>query len=125
MVSTGLLARTSISPTSTASKPDWYNCLAISGETIPGIVMLIMAAVLLPPVVEFVDKKWKFHFSGGLKIIIIIVGFIIFGATIETPTSEVQQIDQLKSETVQEEVKQENMVEPTNGIESNEQPAKD
>ena len=56
--------------------------VSVFSEPIPGLVMLIMAAVLLPPVTKLVDQKWKFHLSSGMKIVVIIIGLIIFGATI-------------------------------------------
>lgn len=95
----------------------------VSGEPIPGIVMMIMAAVILPPVVKFVDKKWKFHLSGGLKTVILIIGFIIFGATIETPSPEIQQTNQLKPEVITEKVEQEKITKPINEPKDNEQEA--
>jgi hypothetical protein len=58
--------------------------VSVFSEPIPGLVMLVMAAVLLPPVTKLVDQKWKFHLSKGMKIVVIIIGFIIFGATIDT-----------------------------------------
>ena len=58
--------------------------VSVFSEPIPGLVMLIMAAVLLPPITKLVDQKWKFHLSSGMKIVVIIIGFIIFGATIDT-----------------------------------------
>lgn len=58
--------------------------VSVFSEPIPGIVMLVMAAVLLPPVTRLVDQKWKFHLSGGVKIAVIFIGFIIFGKTIDT-----------------------------------------
>lgn len=63
----------------------------VSGEPVPGIIMMIMAAVILPPVVKFVDKKWKFHLSSGTKIVIIIIGLIIVGSTIDTSSTTKQQ----------------------------------
>jgi len=77
--------------------------ISIFSDPIPGIVILIMAAVLLPPVNKLVDEKWKFHLSGGIKTILIIIGFIIFGATINTPSTEKKQDNQLQ---VQQEQKQ-------------------
>lgn len=66
----------------------------VSGEPIPGILMLIMAAVLLPPINKLVDEKWKFHLSGGMKAVVIIIGFIIFGSTIDTSgVSNTQQTE--------------------------------
>lgn len=68
--------------------------ITVFSELIPGIVMLIMAAVLLPPVNKFVDEKWKFNLSGGMKVIVTIIGFIIFGSTVDTSKTEKQQNNQ-------------------------------
>lgn len=73
--------------------------VSIFSEPIPGLVMLIMAAVLLPPVTRLVDKKWKFHLSSGMKIVVIIIGLIIFGATVDTSNvSTTQQAEPQKEE---------------------------
>lgn len=73
--------------------------VSVFSEPIPGLVMLIMAAVLLPPVTKLVDQKWKFHLSKGMKVVVIIIGFIIFGATIDTSSvSTTQQTEPQKEE---------------------------
>lgn len=73
--------------------------ISVFSEPIPGLVMLIMAAALLPPVTKLVDQKWKFHLSSGMKIVVIIIGLIIFGATIDTSNvSTTQQAEQQKEE---------------------------
>lgn len=65
--------------------------ISVFSEPVPGIVMLIMAAVLLPPVNKLVDEKWKFHLSGGIKAVVIIIGFIIFGSTVDTSKQQNNQ----------------------------------
>ena len=73
--------------------------VSVFSEPIPGLVMLIMAAVLLPPVTKLVDQKWKFHLSKGMKIGVIIIGLIIFSATIDTTdVSTTQQAETRKEE---------------------------
>ncbi|OIP24927.1 hypothetical protein AUK11_01840 [bacterium CG2_30_37_16] len=76
--------------------------VSVFSEPIPGLVMLIMAAVLLPPVTKLVDQKWKFHLSGGIKVIVIIVGLIIFGSTINTSSTAKQQNNQPQVQQEQE-----------------------
>lgn len=61
--------------------------VAIFSEPLTGLVMLVMAAVLLPPVVKLVDQKWKFHLSGGVKIVVVIIGLSIVGLTNNTSDS--------------------------------------
>lgn len=86
--------------------------VSVFSEPIPGLVMLIMAAILLPPVTKFVDQKWKFHLSGDMKIVVIIIGFIIFGATIDTSkVSTTQQNEPPKEE--QQATENENVVNET------------
>jgi len=86
--------------------------ISVFSEPIPGLVMLIMAAVLLPPVTKLVDQKWKFHLSSGMKIVVIIIGFIIFGATINTSNvSTTQQTEPQKEE--QQATQNENVVDET------------
>lgn len=86
--------------------------VSVFSEPIPGLVMLIMAAVLLPSVTKLIDQKWKFHLSGGMKIIVIIIGFIIFGATIDTSkVSTTQQNEPPKEE--QQATQNENVVNET------------
>ncbi len=67
---------------------------SIFSEPVSGIVMLIMAAVLLPPINKIVDKKWKFHLSGGIKIVLIVIGIIIFSSTVDTSNTTDQKDNQ-------------------------------
>ncbi len=68
---------------------------AISGVTLlfsqllTGILMLLLAAVLLPPVNKFVADKFHFSISGGLKfvVVIILLGVIIGATTFTDSTS--------------------------------------
>lgn len=78
--------------------------VSVFSEPIPGLVMLVMAAVLLPPINKLVDEKWKFHLSKGMKIAVIIVGLIIFGATVDTSNvSNTQQAETQEEEQPQTE----------------------
>lgn len=73
--------------------------LALSGLTslfsqpIPAIIMLFMAATLLPPVNKLVSEKFKFQISTGIKTSIIIIGLALIGMTIkekESPLNDIQ-----------------------------------
>lgn len=75
--------------------------ISVFSEPIPGLVMLIMAAVLLPPVTKLVDQKWKFHLSSGMKIVVIIIGLIIYGATVDTSNVSTTQQDEPQKEEQQ------------------------
>jgi len=75
--------------------------ISVFSEPIPGIIMLAMAAVLLPPINKLVDEKWKFHLSKGVKAVIIIVGLFIFSSTIDTSTTKQQEQKQITSKTEQ------------------------
>lgn len=75
---------------------------SVFSKPIPGIIMLIMAAVLLPPIAKLVDQKWKFHLSGVMKILIVIIGLIIFGAT--SGTSNVSKIQQAETQKEEQQI---------------------
>lgn len=76
--------------------------ISIFSEPILGIVMLVMATVLLPPINKLVDDKWNFHLSKGIKAIVIIIGFIIFGATVDTSNTANQENNQSQIQQKQE-----------------------
>jgi hypothetical protein len=105
--------------------------ISVFSEPIPGLVMLVMAAVLLPPVNKLVDEKWKFHLSGGIKIVVIIIGFVIFGSTIDTSKTTKQQnnqsqIQQEQKQAVSNTEQQKDEIKPTEEqpkTTNNEQPA--
>lgn len=56
----------------------------IASDFIAGISLLVISAVLLPPVNRIFREKMNFELSTGLKIVIIIICFIIFSITAET-----------------------------------------
>lgn len=87
--------------------------ISVFSEPIPGIVMLIMAAVLLPPVNKFVDEKWKFHLSGGMKVVVLIIGFIIFGSTIDTSKQQSNQAPAQQEQSISTTEQKKDEVEPT------------
>jgi predicted PurR-regulated permease PerM len=66
---------------------------AISGVTLlfsqllTGILMLLLAAVLLPPVNKFVADKLHFSISGGLKFVVVIILLGVIGATMSTDST--------------------------------------
>lgn len=76
--------------------------ISVFSEPIPGIIMLVMAAVLLPPINKLVDKKWKLHLSGGIKVVTIIIGFFIFSTTVDTSSTVKQQDIQPKTQQGQQ-----------------------
>jgi energy-coupling factor transporter transmembrane protein EcfT len=65
--------------------------ISIFTDPIQGIVMLIMAAALLPPVTNLIEKKWKFHLSAPMKIAVLVIGLIIIGATVEPSSISPEQ----------------------------------
>jgi len=60
-----------------------------SSSFVAGFTMLIMGAVLLPPVNKLFKEKMNFELSKGIKIAIIIIGLIIFSMTINTDTTSI------------------------------------
>jgi ribosomal protein S25 len=41
-----------------------------------------MVLVIFPPFNKFIEQKWNFHFSRGVKILLIFVGFFAIGSLI-------------------------------------------
>jgi len=58
-----------------------------SSSFVAGSTMLIMGAVLLPPVNKLFREKMNFELSRGIKIAIIFIGFVIVGMTANTDTT--------------------------------------
>ncbi|MDF1518259.1 MAG: DUF308 domain-containing protein [Lutibacter sp.] len=69
--------------------------ISVFSEPISGLIMLIMAAVLLPPIAKLIEQKSNIKLTRTIKAIIIIVGLIIFGATVDT--SNVSTTQETKS----------------------------
>lgn len=65
--------------------------VSVFSDPIPGLIMLIMAAVLLPPVVKLIEQKSNFKLTRGIKAVVLIIGFIVFGATVDTSTTTLNQ----------------------------------
>lgn len=86
----------------------------ISSDHASAIAMLIMAAVLLPPITNLINEKLKFHISSGIKTVVIIIGIIVIGTTSETsnvsntqPTEQQNKNEEtVKSKPVNEELPQ-------------------
>lgn len=75
---------------------------SIFSKPIQGLVMLIIAAVLLPPIARLVDQKWKFHLSGVMKILVVIIGLIIFSTT--SNTSNISTTKQTEKQEVKQQI---------------------
>ncbi len=56
----------------------------IFSEPIPGIALIIMGVVLLPPTKKWLMNAWKFNLSRGIKAGVIVVAVVAFGATVGT-----------------------------------------
>lgn len=74
----------------------------VFSEPVPGVVMIIMAAVLLPPVKKLISEKWNFNLSASIKAGIIVTGLIVFGATVE-PTVEISETPNTRQVEIQDE----------------------
>lgn len=62
------------------------------GKILSGILFILVALVLLPPLNVWVEKRFKFALSGGLKVIVVIlllmaVGFSLTSTAKGTPVS--------------------------------------
>jgi hypothetical protein len=45
----------------------------LATQPVTGLALLAASAVLLPPVMGFIQKKGNFHLSGGVKFIVVVV----------------------------------------------------
>jgi len=100
--------------------------VSVFSEPIPGVVMLVMAAILLPPINRLVDKKWKIHLSGGLKIALIVLGFIIYGITIDTSNiSSTQKVETNEQKNIETEIIPTSNEEKADVIEEKPEPTKE
>ena len=61
--------------------------LFTSSSFVAGITLLIMGAVLLPPMNKLFKEKMNFELSKGIKIAVIIIGFVVIGMTMNTEES--------------------------------------
>lgn len=57
--------------------------ITIFSEPLPGIILLAMAAVLIPPLSKSVEQKFKTTLSAGHKVPLILIGIMLFTLTIE------------------------------------------
>lgn len=55
-----------------------------SGVIIGGVALIFASIILFPPTDKFIKEKWKFQISGGLKIVLVIILFIIYAASLAT-----------------------------------------
>lgn len=87
-----------------------------SGSIISGGSLILASLILLPPMNKFVKEKFNFELSGGLKIILVIILFVIYAVNSSTsgddevriePTNNVNQKPSTLTNTLtQEQVKQ-------------------
>lgn len=66
--------------------------LTIFSELLPGIIMLAMATILLPPLSKLVEQRLQTTLSAGHKIPLILIGMVLFSWSVEkkdnTPPSK-------------------------------------
>jgi len=95
---------------------------AISGvallfsEPLTGILMLLLAAVLLPPANKFVADKFNFSISGGMKVIVVIGLLIVIGisAPTDSQTENFVDTDNNSAQTQENETNSDNGTENEN-----------
>ena len=56
--------------------------LNLSLQLVPGVVCLVIAAVLLPPVNALLESKWDLALSRSSKTGFIVLGLILIGVTV-------------------------------------------
>lgn len=56
-------------------------------EPLPGILFVVLALVVSPPVGKMVKEKFNFSLSGGVKVVLAIVLLGVIGASIDTEST--------------------------------------
>jgi micrococcal nuclease len=89
---------------------------------IPGLALLLMGLVLLPPIGKIVERKWSIKLTTAKKAIILSIGFFIFSITAghsDSPKEQTPQLEQKAvTETKSEEQPKEEVSVPEQNIES-------
>ncbi len=71
----------------------WTAVIFQNGNIASGLVVLLCALLLIPPVKQFISKKLNVQFSGGMVALVILVGFIFFSVAFDT-SSDSETVDQ-------------------------------
>jgi micrococcal nuclease len=58
---------------------------SIFSDTLSSLPLLLIATILLPPSMNFIQERINFKITRGMKIITIIISFVIFGITANQP----------------------------------------
>jgi hypothetical protein len=84
----------------------------IFSQFLAGILMLLLAAILLPPVNKSISNKLNFSISGGLKIVVVIILLGVIGAVMPTDSTPTPTLNSTtntapKTEQVEENTEEE------------------
>ena len=71
----------------------------IASDFIAGISLLVISAVLLPPVNRLFREKMNLKLSAGLKVVVIVICLITFSMTVETDTTPASTPDKTPAVT--------------------------
>ena len=74
----------------------------IFSEFLSGLLLIIMAVVMLPPVNKFFADKYKIQLSKSLKILLILICLIAFGVVMEKSNTTKQELATPVAEEVEE-----------------------
>lgn len=77
---------------------------AMASDFIPGVMLALMGAILIPPVGQFIESKWNFKLTTVKKAIFLVIGFLVFIFSIDSPDSS-KTATQVADQKVASEVK--------------------
>jgi hypothetical protein len=78
----------------------------IASNILAGLLYILVAVILIPPVIRAVQNKLNFNLSRGLKIGIVLILFVIIGVNMSSPsTSSVPENNTSNTNTGKQEVK--------------------
>jgi micrococcal nuclease len=75
----------------------------MASDFVPGVALVLMGLILLPPVGKFIESKWKFKLTATRKVIFLVAGFIIFGLSISSFDSPEKATQSAEQKSVREE----------------------
>ncbi len=80
--------------------------VSLVSHTLGGLILLVGAAIIFPPVARVIESKFKFALSGGLRIVLVVVCIILGGvlstSSVNTNSASTPQSDQPAQKTYQQ-----------------------
>lgn len=87
---------------------------SISSSLLAGIILILIAIILIPPISKIIENKLNFSLSRGLKIVLVLILFVVAGVSASSSNSTNNPVSQVpensKAETKTEEIETSNTI---------------